>query len=72
MKVDTLSELQMYINFLEQSNGVVYSDYSKLISDLKKEFNINVTASELNRIYEPTIEEELLDKEVLLRNIFSW
>ena len=72
MIVETLSELQLYINLLEQSKGFIYSDYNKLIIDLKYEFNINVTMDELNRIYEPTLEEELLDKESLLKNIFSW
>lgn len=72
MKIETLSELQLYINLLEQQKNLVYSDYNKLIEDLKYEFNLNVTMDEINRVYEPTIEEELLDRELLLKNIFSW
>ncbi len=72
MIVESLSELQMYINFLEQFNNIVYTNHQKLIEDLKREFNINVTEEELNRIYEPTIDEEILDRSVLLKNIFSW
>lgn len=72
MKIETLSELQLYINLLEQTKGIIYSDYNKLIEDLKIEFNINVTMNEINRIYEPSIDEELLDREILLKNIFNW
>ncbi len=72
MKVETLSELQLYINFLEQFNNIVYTNYGKLIEDLKREFNLIVTMDELNRLYEPTVDEEILDKETLLKNIFGW
>ena len=72
MKVDSLSELQLYINLLQQTNKKIYSDYNELIKELKKEFNINVTIDDLNKLNEPTIEEELIDKELLLKNIFSW
>lgn len=72
MKIETLSELQLYINLLECQKNIKYSDYNKLIKDLKYEFNINVTIGEINRIYEPTVDEEVLDREWLLKNIFSW
>ncbi len=72
MKIETLSELQLYINLLEQLRGFVYNNYDELIKDLKYEFGILVTIDELNRIYEPTMEEDLLDKQELLKNIFSW
>ncbi len=72
MKIETLSELQLYINLLSQSNNKVYTDYNELIKELKYEFNIIVTKEELDRIYSPTIDEEILDKETLLKNIFSW
>ena len=71
MIVDTLSELQLYINLLEQQNGK-YSDSNKLIKDLKYEFGIYVTIGELNRINEPTIEEDLIDVKELLKNIYAW
>jgi hypothetical protein len=72
MRMQTLSELQLYINLLEQTKGIKYSDYNKLIEDLKYEFNVLTTIDELNRIYEPTIDEEILDASLLLKNIFSW
>jgi hypothetical protein len=72
MKIETLSELQIYINLLEQDKNKTYTNYNELIKDLKYEFNINVTMDEINRIYEPTIEEDVLDREILLKNIFSW
>lgn len=72
MKVETLSELQLYVNLLEQDKGITYTDYNKLKEDLKYEFNINVTIDELNRLYDPTIDEERIDREILLKNIYSW
>lgn len=71
MKIETLSELQLYINLLSQTNNKIYTDYNELIKELKYEFNILVTKEQLDRIYEPTIEEDLLDKQLLLKNIFS-
>jgi len=72
MKIETLSELQLYINLLECQKNIKYSDYNKLIADLKYEFGINVSIEEINRVYEPTGDEEVLDREYLLKNIFTW
>lgn len=72
MIAETLSELQLYINLLQQDKNIVYTDNNKLIADLKKEFNITVTIDQLNKLYDPTIDEEIIDKQVLLRNIFGW
>jgi len=71
MTVESLSELQLYINLLEQSNGK-YSDFNELIKDLKSEFGIYVTINELNRINEPTIDDDIIDIRELLKNIYAW
>ena len=71
MIVESLSELQLYINLLEQTNGN-YSDSNKLIKDLKGEFGIYVTINELNRLNEPTIDDDFIDVRELLKNIYAW
>lgn len=71
MIMDSLDELQLYVNLLEQQKNKKYSDYELLIKDLKYEFNITTTLKQVIELYEPTAEEEGLDKEILYKNIFE-
>lgn len=69
--MDSLDELQLYVNLLEEHKNKKYSDYDLLIRDLKYEFNITTTFKQVKELYEPTAEEEGLDREILYRNIFE-
>lgn len=70
MTVDNLSELQLYINLLQVQYNRVLNDYEEIIKLLKLEFNIHCKISDLNALYEPTVEEDVKDLEVLYRNIW--
>lgn len=70
MIVKSLSELQLYVNMLQIQKKKVYTDHKEILKDLKYEFNIDSSFQQLNEMYEPTIEEEMLDREFLYRNIF--
>lgn len=70
MKIDNLSELQLYINFIQVKYNKVYKDYNKIIGLLKSEFNIDASLQQLNELYEPTIDEETEDLEQLWKNIW--
>ena len=70
MKIDDLSELQLYINFIQAKHNKVYTDYNEIIRLLKSEFNINSSLHQLNQLYEPTIDEETKDLEQLWKNIW--
>lgn len=68
--VTNLSELQLYVNLLEDLNGKKkYTNYELLKKDLLIEFSVSVTIEKLRLLYEPTVEEEIRDREILLRNV---
>ena len=69
MTVSNLSELQAYVFLLEDLNEKVYTDYEKLRKDLLIEFGVKVTIDEIRKLYEPTIEEDILDRTILYNNI---
>lgn len=69
MKTESLSELQLYINLLHQIYKRVYTNYNELIGKLKYEFNIDVSIEELRELYEPTIEEQQKDLELIYKNL---
>ena len=64
-----LSELQAYVNILEDYHEKKYSNYELLKKDLLIEFGIKVTIDSIRKLYEPTIEEDALDKQILYNNI---
>lgn len=72
MRMESLSELQMYVNLLEKQRNREYNgDYNKLVKDLKYEFNIDTTVDQLQVLFDPTVEEEMLDRQITYNNIFG-
>lgn len=71
MIIEEVSELELYINQLQRDKKKNYTSYSELIKDLKHEFNITTTKEQLDRVYEPTFDEEQLDRELIYRNVFE-
>lgn len=68
--VTNLSELQLYVNLLEDLHGKKkYTNYELLKKDLLIEFSVSVTIEEIRLLFEPTVEEEIRDREILLRNV---
>lgn len=70
-KLVNLSDLEFYINLLEERKNEVITDYAKMVDLLKEEFDIDTSIQEINLIYSPTIEEDILDKQLLYRNIME-
>lgn len=68
-RITVVSEIQMYIFMLEETYKRIYTNYQSLKDDLLKEFEIDVSLSDISKIYEPTQEEDSLDMEFMLRNI---
>lgn len=66
----SLSELQLYINLLEDLNEKKYSDYELLRRDLLIEFGVKVDRQQLNVLFEPTIEESERDLKLMWNNVY--
>lgn len=66
-----LSELQYYVNLLEDYHEKKYTNYELLEKDLLIEFGVRTSRQELNELFEPTIEEEIEDISILYRNIMQ-
>ncbi len=65
-----LNELQHYISILEDWNGKrKYNNYDSLIKDLLVNFGIKIERNIINQLNEPTLDEEILDKELIYRNV---
>lgn len=65
-----LSELQFYINILEDLNDKQnYSNYDSLCKDLLVNFGIRITKKEYLQLLEPTAEELAKDLEIMYRNV---
>lgn len=66
----SLSELQFYVNLLEDINGKKkYNNYDSLKEDLLIEFGIKTTRQELNELYEPNLTEAKLDLKLIYGNL---
>lgn len=70
MIIEQVSELELYVMLLQDDRKKVYTDHDELIKDLKYEFNINTTKEQLERMYSPTIEEDVEDIKLILSNVF--
>ena len=70
-KITNLSELQFYVNLLEDLNEKKYSDYELLEKDLLIELGIRVDRQKLNELFEPTVEEEERELSIMWRNIYE-
>jgi hypothetical protein len=70
MTIENLSELQLYINLLQVQYNRILNDYEEIIKLLKLEFNIDCKIEDLNALYEPTVEEDVIDLELLYKNIW--
>lgn len=65
------SEIEMYIFMLQEQKKKIYSNYKELKEDLLKEFEIDVSESDISKVYEPILEEDQLDIQFMLRNIME-
>lgn len=70
MIVENLSELELYCKLVEDNSKVKLDD-EEMARMLKIEFNINVSIDVLKRMKEPFYEDEVLDKELIYRNVFQ-
>ena len=65
-----LSELQFYVNLLEDMHGKrKYSNYELLEKDLLIEFGVKTSRTQLNQLFEPTIEEDEKDLIIQINNV---
>jgi len=71
MIVENLSELQLYINMLQAGDNKVYTDYNEIIARLSSEFNITTSHEQLERMFSPTVDEEVRDLRELYKNIWG-
>lgn len=71
-KIHKLDELELYVMLLEETNSKVYTDYEELSKALKYEFNIDAPISQIAKLYEPTLDEETEDVELILKNQGIW
>lgn len=69
MIVERVSELELYINQLQRDKNKIYTSYDELIADLKYEFNITTTKEQLDRVYSPTLDEEVDDLGFIYKNL---
>jgi hypothetical protein len=69
--ITDLKEIQVFIFMLESLKDTKYTDFNRLRGDLEKEFNINVSIQDINKIYEPTFEEDQADLEIYYKNLFN-
>lgn len=71
MKMETISELWLYVNHLEKHKGISYKgNFEQLIKDLKHEFNVISTLDEIKQLYEPSIDQEIEDLKIITKNIY--
>ncbi len=71
MRIESLSELESYIFLLEDLYEEVITDYSRIVELLLKEFNISTNVHQIECLYEPTLEEDLIDTQLMLKNIMN-
>ncbi len=70
-KLVSLSDLEFYVNLLEERREEVITDYDRMVVLLKEEFNIDTTVDQIYKIYEPTLEEDVLDLQIMYKNIME-
>lgn len=71
MKIEDITELELYINELKAHNKKVYLNSDELIKDLKYEFNITTTKEQIDRVYSPNLDENILDLQLIYKNVFE-
>lgn len=65
-----LSELNLYVGLLEKQYNKTFTDFNEIMEKLKYEFNIDTTIQELEDLYNPIVYEEMVDRELIWKNIF--
>lgn len=70
-KVTVIHEIQAFIFMLEEMKSKVYTSYKELKADLFKEFEIDVSVEDIAKVYEPMPEEDSLDIQLMMKNIFN-
>jgi len=71
MKIEDITELELYINELKAHNKKVYLNSDELIKDLKYEFNITTTKEQIDKVYSPNLDENILDLQLIYKNVFE-
>lgn len=73
MIMDSLSELNMYVTILENQNNKIFteSDVKQIMEQLKIEFNINVLEEQIKDLFNPDVYGEVIDREIMMKNIFG-
>lgn len=67
--ITNLSEIDLFIWMLMTLKDKFYSDALGIKVDLAKEFNIDVSVENINKIFEPTIEEDEEDLRIQYENV---
>ncbi len=70
--ISVFDEVQMYIFMLEELKHKIYTNNQELQSDLREEFNVEISESDISKVYEPIVEEDVEDLQIMLRNIYSY
>lgn len=65
----TLEELEFYIGLLKDFGKIKSTVYEEIIKAGKKDLGIVITKADLDRLYEPTIEEDIKDLELIYKNV---
>lgn len=65
MKINDLNDLEIYVFLLEDLYEEVLTDYKDIVKGLKEEFEIDISVEEVEKLYQPTIEEEIKDLELI-------
>ena len=65
MKINDLNDLEIYVFLLEDLYEEVLTDYKDIVKGLKEEFEIDISVEEVEKLYQPTIEKEIKDLELI-------
>jgi len=71
MKIDDLKELEGYIFLLEDKFERVITNDKEVVELLKAEFDIDTTLRQIQVLRDPSFEEESIDRQLLLKNIYA-
>lgn len=70
--ISVFDEVQMYISMLEELNSKIYTNTKELQEDLRKHLNVEISESDIRKVYEPIVEEDEEDLRIMLKNIYSY
>lgn len=67
--ITNLNEIDLYITMLMGFNNKFYNDALGIRVDLAKEFDIDVSTDDINKVFEPTIIEDEEDLRIQYENV---